>query len=194
MALIQNGHLLKVVASDKGFMKDLPAWCASTGNTLVEIKETVKGVEAVIRKGAGAAVCAPPAQTAVPPAAKRTTIVLFSNDLDKAMAAFIIATGFSTIGHEVSIFFTFWGLNVLRRDNPPPAQKDILSRMFGMMMPCGARKLALSKMHFAGMGTAMMKHVMSTKNVSSLPELVVQAQRLGVRFLACEMAMNVHGH
>jgi peroxiredoxin family protein len=126
-------------------------------------------------------------------AAPRATIVLFSNDLDKVMAAFIIATGFASIGHEVSIFFTFWGLNVLRKDNPPAVKKDFLSRMFGMMMPRGAKKLALSKMHFAGAGTAMMKYVMKSKNVESLPALLGQARLMGINFIACEMAMNVMG-
>jgi peroxiredoxin family protein len=118
---------------------------------------------------------------------------MFSNDLDKAMAGFIIATGFASLGHKVSIFFTFWGLNVLRKENPPPVKKDILSKMFGFMMPRGAKKLALSKMHMMGMGTAMMKHVMNSKNVDSLPELIEQARSMGIEFLACEMAMNVMG-
>ena len=124
---------------------------------------------------------------------KRTTIVMFSNDLDKSLAAMIIASGFATLGHEVTIFFTFWGINVLRKDNPPRLKKDLLSRMFGFMMPRGAKKLALSKMHMMGMGTGMMKHVMKTKNIDSLPELMKQAQSLGVKFQVCEMAMNMMG-
>ena len=124
---------------------------------------------------------------------KKTTIVLFSNDLDKAMAGFILATGFASLGHEVSVFFTFWGLNILRKNPGPKVKKDILSKMFGMMMPKGAKKLALSKMHMAGMGTAMMKYVMNSKNVDSLPTLIKQAQEMGVQFIACEMAMDVMG-
>ena len=127
------------------------------------------------------------------PVKKRTTIVLFSGDLDKAMAAFIIATGFASLGHEVSVFCTFWGLNVLRKDNPPPVKKDFLSKMFGMMMPRGAKKLALSKMHMMGCGTAMMKYVMDSKNVDSLPDLIGKARHMGVKLLACDMAMNVMG-
>jgi peroxiredoxin family protein len=109
------------------------------------------------------------------------------------MAAFIIATGFASLGHDVSIFCTFWGLNVLRKDNPPKVKKDILSRMFGMMMPRGAKKLALSKMNMMGAGTAMMKHVMSSKNVNDLPSMIGQARLMGVKLLACDMAMNVMG-
>ena len=186
---MSEGQTLKVTASDAGFYNDLPAWCESTGNTVIAIEKTDGLVKAMIQKGATVAPVAG-AMTAMP---KRTTIVLFSNDLDKALAAFIIATGFATLGHEVSIFCTFWGLNVLRKDNPPKVKKDIVSKMFGMMMPRGAKKLALSKMHMMGMGTAMMKNVMKGKNIDDLPTLIAQARLMGVKLLACEMAMNMMG-
>ncbi len=189
MEELKPGDTLRVTASDVGFKKDLPAWCSSTGNVLISIDERDHIIEAIVAKGGAPAAAA----TANIPVKKQTTLVLFSNDLDKTMAAFIMATGFASLGHEVSIFFTFWGLNVLRKDNPPPVKKDILSRMFGMMMPRGPKKLALSKMHMAGMGTAMMKYVMNSKNVDSLPTLIEQAQQMGVKFLACDMAMNVMG-
>jgi NADPH-dependent 2,4-dienoyl-CoA reductase/sulfur reductase-like enzyme/peroxiredoxin family protein/TusA-related sulfurtransferase/rhodanese-related sulfurtransferase len=188
MEELKSGDTLRVKASDAGFKKDLPAWCSSTGNVLVSIEDRNGIIEAIVGKG-GTTVTT----TTKSPINKQTTIVLFSNDLDKSMAAFIMATGFASLGHEVSIFFTFWGLNVLRKDNPPPVKKDILSRMFGMMMPRGPKKLSLSKMHMAGMGTAMMKYVMDSKNVDSLPVLIEQSQQLGVKFLACDMAMNVMG-
>jgi peroxiredoxin family protein/TusA-related sulfurtransferase len=184
-----DGDMLKVSASEAGFYNDLPAWCEATGNRLASIEKKGQNIEAVVVKGQGNA--AP--VSSMPQAEKRTTIVMFSNDLDKAMAAFIIATGFASLGHKVSIFFTFWGLNVLRKENPPSVKKDILSRMFGFMMPRGAKKLALSKMHMMGAGTAMMKYVMKSKNVDSLPELIAQARSMGIEFLACEMAMNVMG-
>jgi peroxiredoxin family protein len=120
-------------------------------------------------------------------------IVLFSNDLDKAMAALIIACGMAAAGAKVGIFFTFWGLSVLRRNPAPTVRKSFLGRMFGMMLPKGANKLVLSKMNMGGMGTAMMKHVMAQQNVTTLPELLRQARELGVRFVACEMAMDVMG-
>ncbi|MCF6174245.1 MAG: FAD-dependent oxidoreductase [Victivallaceae bacterium] len=189
MEELKSGDTLRVKASDAGFKKDLPAWCGSTGNVLVSIEEHNGIIEAIVGKG-GMSVAT---TTGNSPVNKQTTIVLFSNDLDKSMAAFIMATGYASLGHEVSIFFTFWGLNVLRKDNPPPVKKDILSRMFGMMMPRGPKKLSLSKMHMAGMGTAMMKYVMNSKNVESLPMLIAQSQQLGVKFLACDMAMNVMG-
>jgi peroxiredoxin family protein/rhodanese-related sulfurtransferase/TusA-related sulfurtransferase len=184
-----DGQVLKVTASDAGFYNDLRTWCESTGNTVISIERKDGKVYGVVRKGsAGAPQTVAPAQTS-----KRTTIVLFSGDFDKAMAAFIIATGFASLGHDVSIFCTFWGLNVLRKDNPPKVKKDILSRMFGMMMPRGAKKLALSKMNMMGAGTAMMKHVMSSKNVNDLPSMIGQARLMGVKLLACDMAMNVMG-
>ncbi len=183
------GQLLKVTASDRGFKKDLPAWCESTGNKLVSIEDVDGNIEAVVMK------TQPGVATVTTGAGinKRTTIVLFSNDLDKALAGFIIATGFASLGHEVSIFCTFWGLNVLRKDTPPPVRKDLVSKMFGWMMPRGARKLALSQMHMMGMGTAMMKNVMKGKNVDDLPTLIKQARFMGVKLLACEMAMNMMG-
>jgi peroxiredoxin family protein/TusA-related sulfurtransferase/rhodanese-related sulfurtransferase len=185
--LMSDGQTLKVTASDAGFYNDLPAWCESTGNTLLTIEKSDGLVKAMIQKGSAAPA---EAMTAMP---KRTTIVLFSNDLDKALAAFIIATGFATLGHEVSIFCTFWGLNVLRKNHPPKVKKDLVSKMFGMMMPCGAKKLALSKMHMMGMGTAMMKSVMKSKNIDDLPSIISQARLMGVKLLACEMAMNMMG-
>ncbi len=183
-----DGEVLKITASDSGFAHDLPAWCSSTGNKLITINEENGIITAMVSKGA-----AEMTTVSNDPVKKRTTIVLFSGDLDKAMAAFIIATGFASLGHEVSIFCTFWGLNVLRKDNPPPVKKDFLSKMFGMMMPRGAKKLALSKMHMMGCGTAMMKYVMNSKNVDSLPDLISKARLMGVNLLACEMAMNVMG-
>ena len=124
---------------------------------------------------------------------QHAAIVLFSNDLDKAMAALIIACGMAAAGRKVGIFFTFWGLSVLRRNPAPQVEKGFLSRMFGWMLPKGASKLKLSKMNMGGVGTAMMKKVMASQNVTSLPELMKQAKALGVRFVACEMAMNVMG-
>jgi peroxiredoxin family protein/TusA-related sulfurtransferase/rhodanese-related sulfurtransferase len=194
VAEMKVGEVLKVSASDKGFIKDIPSWCSSTGNTLLSVEKTDSAIVAFIKKGLDGGESAVTASASSAPAViKKTTIVLFSNDLDKSMAAFILATGFASLGHEVTIFFTFWGLNVLRKSNPPSVKKDFLSKMFGMMMPRGAKKLALSKMHMMGMGTAMMKHVMDSKNVDSLPTLIKQAQAMDVQFVACEMALDVMG-
>jgi len=123
----------------------------------------------------------------------KKTIVVFSGDLDRAMAAMIIARGAAAMGNEVTLFFTFWGLNLLRKAESVPVKKDILATMFGWMMPRGSGRAALSKLHMGGMGTAMMKHVMQTKNVPSLPEMIKEAQDLGITFIACTMSMDVMG-
>ena len=123
----------------------------------------------------------------------KKTIVVFSGDLDKAMAAMIIASGAAAMGNEVTLFFTFWGLNLLRKPEAVAVKKDLLAAMFGWMMPRGARRATLSKMNMGGMGTAMMKYVMKTKNVSTPEEMIRDAQEMGVKFIACSMSMDVMG-
>ena len=125
--------------------------------------------------------------------ADKSTIVLFSGDLDKAIAAFIIANGAAAYDHEVTIFFTFWGLNVLRKDEVVRTDKGILEKAFGWMMPRGAKKLGLSKMNFAGLGPQMIKHVMKKHNALSLPQLIELAQEQGVKLVACTMTMDLLG-
>lgn len=124
---------------------------------------------------------------------EKTTIVLFSGELDKAIAAFIIANGAAAYDHEVTIFCTFWGLNTLRKEQPVPVKKGWLERMFGAMMPRGANKLGMSKMNFAGMGPKMIKHVMKKHNALSLPQLIELAQEQGVKLVACTMTMDLLG-
>ncbi|MEW9700908.1 DsrE/DsrF/DrsH-like family protein [Paenibacillus sp. SI8] len=124
---------------------------------------------------------------------EKTTIVLFSGELDKAIAAFIIANGAAAYDHEVTIFFTFWGLNALRKDQKVPVKKGLLEKMFGKMMPRGAEKLGLSKMNFGGMGPKMIKHVMKKHNALSLPQLIELAQEQGVKLIACTMTMDLLG-
>lgn len=123
----------------------------------------------------------------------KKTMIVFSGDLDKVMASFIIANGAAAMGNEVTMFFTFWGLNALRKAKKVQVKKDFMEKMFGWMMPRGAEKLGLSKMNFMGMGTQMMKGVMKKKNVNSLPELIEMAQMMGVKMVACTMSMDVMG-
>ncbi|NRF97641.1 DsrE/DsrF/DrsH-like family protein [Paenibacillus dendritiformis] len=123
----------------------------------------------------------------------KTTIVLFSGEMDKAMAAFIIANGAAAYEHEVTIFFTFWGLNALRRDEAVQIRKGWLERAFGFLMPRGANKLGLSKMNYLGMGPKMMKHVMKKHQALSLPQLIELAQEQGVKLVACTMTMDLLG-
>jgi peroxiredoxin family protein len=123
----------------------------------------------------------------------KTSFVVFSGDLDKLIASFIIADGALAMGEEVSMFFTFWGLNSLRKKNPPRRQKKLMEKMFSTMMPSGADSLKLSQMHMAGAGTAMIKSVMKKHNVQSLPELMAAAQKGGARIIACTMTMDLLG-
>lgn len=124
---------------------------------------------------------------------EKTTIVLFSGELDKAIAAFIIANGAAAYDHDVTIFFTFWGLNALRKDEHIPVKKGWLEKMFSLMMPRGANKLGLSKMNFGGLGPKIIKHVMNKHNALSLPQLIELAQEQGVKLVACTMTMDLLG-
>ncbi|MEC1024084.1 DsrE/DsrF/DrsH-like family protein [Bacillus paralicheniformis] len=124
---------------------------------------------------------------------KRTTIVLFSGDYDKAMAAYIIANGAAAYDHEVTIFHTFWGLNALRKEELVPVKKGFLEKMFGKMMPRGAEKMGLSKMNFAGVGPKMIKNVMKKHNALTLPQLIEMAQDQDVKLVACTMTMDLLG-
>ena len=124
---------------------------------------------------------------------KRTTIVLFSGDYDKAMAAYIIANGAAAYDHEVTIFHTFWGLNTLRKEEMVPVKKGFLEKMFGKMMPRGADKMGLSKMNFAGIGPKMIKNGMKKHNALTLPQLIEMAQEQDVKLVACTMTMDLLG-
>lgn len=121
------------------------------------------------------------------------TMIMFSGDLDKAMASLIIANGAAAMGDDVTIFFTFWGLNVLRKAQKIKVKKAFMEKMFGFMMPRGVDKLGLSKMNFGGAGAAMMKSIMKKKNVNTLPQLLESAQAMGVKMIACTMSMDVMG-
>ena len=186
MSNLNDGEVLEITSTDKGFYADVEAWCNSTNNTLLNLDTVNKKIVATVQKGQAVV------QKNQQPANKGQTIVVFSNDLDKALAAFIIANGAKASGHDVTLFFTFWGLNVLRKSNVK-VKKSFIDKMFGFMMPQGADKLTLSKMNMGGMGSAMMKWVMKNKNISTLNELISQAQAQGVKFIACQMSMDVMG-
>lgn len=123
----------------------------------------------------------------------KKTIIVFSGDLDRVMAAFIIANGAAAMGDDVTMFFTFWGLNALRRPEKVAVKKNFLQAMFGWMMPRGADRLGISKMNFGGLGARMMKLVMKQQNVTPLPELIKTAQEQGIKMVACTMSMDVMG-
>ena len=181
----QDGEIFEVLSTDKGFKSDISAWCENTGNNLIDLKVENKKIYATIQKGQ-------PLKNIPAKTENGQTIVVFSNDLDKVLASFIIANGAKASGKDVTMFFTFWGLNVLRKSNVN-VKKGLIDTMFGMMMPKGADKLTLSKMHMGGIGSAMMKWVMKNKNISTLSELIKQAQENGIKFIACNMSMDVMG-
>lgn len=183
---LSEGEFVEILTTDSGFKSDVQAWCESTGNTLVALGTENKIIKATIQKGQLV-------QDVFSESADAQTLVVFSNDLDKALAAFIIANGALAAGKKVTMFFTFWGLNILRKSKSVPVKKGLVDRMFGMMMPKGADALILSKMHMGGLGTAMMKWVMKDKNVATFQELIESAQKNGAKFIACNMSMDVMG-
>jgi peroxiredoxin family protein len=123
----------------------------------------------------------------------KLSMVVFSGDLDKVLAAFVIATGAVAMGMDVVMFFTFWGTPVLRDKEKKAGGKDMMGKMFGAMLPAGTGDVKLSNMNMGGMGTAMMKSLMKKKNVASLEEMLGLAEELGVRIYVCEMSMDLMG-
>lgn len=187
MDTIEVGEKVEITSTDAGFARDADSWCESTGNKLLN-KETSKGkYTVVIEKGGEQSVCA------VNNAQKDKTLIMFSDDFDKAIATFILANGAAATGQKTTIFFTFWGLNLLKKAKKPSVKKDFFAKMFSWMMPSHSKKLALSKMNFLGMGTLMMRYIMKRKGVDSLESLRQQALDNGVEFIACQMSMDIMG-
>ena len=182
------GETARIKANDPAFYEDIKAWSAKTGNTLVSITSDAGQFCAVVRKEREK-------EQSTASGVMRTdkTMVVFSNDLDKAIATFIIANGAAAMGRKVTLFFTFWGLNILRKSEPVNVKKDFLSAMFGFMMPRGSKKLSLSHMNMGGMGALLIRYLMKKKNVASLEELIAQAVQNGVVLVACNMSMDVMG-
>ena len=190
MDSIAPGERVEIVATDAGFARDASAWCATTGNKLIEKKEEKGRYTVLLEKGDEACVC----PSSLPAAGGRgKTLILFSDDLDKALATFVLANGAAATGQKVSIFFTFWGLNVLKKMQKPRTEKDIFGKMFGMMLPSNSLKLKLSKMNMMGMGSRMMRFLMKRKGIDSLESLRSQALAQGVEFIACQMSMDMMG-
>ena len=188
---MEDDEILKVSATDMGFAADVDAWCRRTGNTLLKTERQGKENIVYIRKGTGKNPLNKEKQIGETVDGK--TIIVFSGDLDKVLASFIIANGAAAMGRNVTMFFTFWGLNALRKSQSDPVKKPFMDKMFGAMMPKGTGKLKLSKMNMAGMGTAMMKKVMNDKNVDSLEVLMKNAMKNGVKLVACTMSMDIMG-
>jgi NADPH-dependent 2,4-dienoyl-CoA reductase/sulfur reductase-like enzyme/peroxiredoxin family protein/rhodanese-related sulfurtransferase/TusA-related sulfurtransferase len=191
-----DGQVLKVTASDPGFYEDIKAWARMSNNTLLQLTKLPTGmIEAYLRKGVIETSASTPTGTGaqVIQTSNASTMVVFSGDLDKAIASFIIANGAASSGKKVTMFFTFWGLNIIRKDEKVPVNKNFIGKMFGAMMPRGSRKLTLSNMNMMGMGSKMIRSLMKSKNISSLEELIQMAIDQGVEIVACQMSMDLMG-
>ena len=180
------GRRVIAEATEEAFVSDIAVWCERTGNKLIRLDTADGVITAELEKGE-----APQVQSAAVQNDK--TFIVFSGDLDKTIAAFIIANGAAAMGRRVTMFFTFWGLNVLRRPNKVKTVKSAIEKMFGAMMPRGTKKLGLSRMNMCGAGAKMIRGIMKQKGVSSLEELIEDAVAHGVRIVACQMSMDIMG-
>ena len=185
---LASGERVEITATDPGFPRDAAAWCSSTGNQLISKEASGGKFVVIIEKGE------PKACNIVTSCeGKGKTFIMFSDDLDKALATFVLANGAAATGQKVTIFFTFWGLNVIKKLHKPETEKDIFGKMFGMMLPSSSKKLKLSKMSMGGIGGKMMCYIMNKKGIDSLESLRQQALENGVEFIACQMSMDVMG-
>jgi NADPH-dependent 2,4-dienoyl-CoA reductase/sulfur reductase-like enzyme/peroxiredoxin family protein/TusA-related sulfurtransferase/rhodanese-related sulfurtransferase len=184
---LQDGECLLVRATDPAFASDIRVWCERTGNKLLSVDHERNVYSVSVQKGnTDAPAC--PVQ-----GGNDKSMVIFSGDLDKALAGLIIANGAAAMGRRVTMFFTFWGLNILRKSNRVKVKKSFIEKMFGSMMPRGSKKLGLSRMNMLGMGSKMIRGVMKSKNVQSLEELLQAAMDNGVKIVACQMSMDIMG-
>lgn len=185
---LKTGEQLQITATDQAFGKDVASWCKVTGAELVALENKNGVVAATIRKQEKTALHA-----SVQNNADNKTLIVFSDDLDKALASFVIANGAASTGKKVTMFFTFWGLNVIKKQQKPAVSKDIFGKMFGWMLPAHSGKLKLSKMNMGGAGSWMMRLIMKQKRIDSLESLIQQAVDNGVEMIACTMSMDVMG-
>lgn len=187
LSSMKAGEVLKVVASDCGFTADIKNWCKTNGHKLLDLQVGGGKYTAVIEKGDGGR------SNMVNISQQNATIVVFSGEIDKVIASMIIAQGAAAQGKDVTMFFTFWGLNALRKDNKVSVKKNLIEKMFGVMMPRGAEKLPLSNMNMGGIGQKMIKSIMKKKNVDSVSLMIQKAQEAGVKMIACTMSMDLMG-
>lgn len=190
---LANGQQLEIEVTDQAFGQDLEGWSNMVGAKILSLKNTGGVVTAKIEKQTDDTLSPAPSCSITKPQGNGQTIIVFSDNLDKALASFVIANGAVAAGKKVSMFFTFWGLNVIKKQNKPKVQKDIFGKMFGWMLPSSSKKLKLSQMNMGGMGSMMMKTIMKKKNVDSVELLMQQALDNGVEFIACSMSMDVMG-
>lgn len=183
-----QGQRLEIISTDAGFARDAEAWCSSTGNTFISSTSDKGKFTIIVEKGEGKKAVAMNTQ-----GGKGKTFIMFSDDLDKALATFVLANGAAATGEKVTIFFTFWGLNTIKKVDKPKVEKDIFGKMFSMMLPSSSKQLKLSKMNMWGMGRRMMRYIMKHHGIDSLESLREQALQNGVEFIACQMSMDVMG-
>jgi len=189
---LQDGDRIEMVATDAGFTRDAQAWCNITGNRMITQHADAGKYSVIIEKAAKVEVL-DAAGVQVHQTAKGKTLIVFSDDLDKALASFVLANGAAATGQKVSMFFTFWGLNTIKKQQKPAVKKDLFGKMFSMMLPSDSTKLALSKMNMLGLGSIMMRFIMKKRGIDSLEQLRQQAFDNGVEFIACQMSMDVMG-
>ncbi|NLM36039.1 MAG: FAD-dependent oxidoreductase [Clostridiales bacterium] len=186
---LKDGEVLKATASDPGFYEDIKSWCGKTNNELLNLTKEGGKIIALIKKGKKGEKESIGSQ----PVKDNKTIVVFSGDLDKAIASFIIANGAASMGKKVTMFFTFWGINIIRKHDKIKISKGLVEKVFGAMMPRGSKRLKLSKMNMAGIGPKMIRGIMKKNNVNSLEELIQSAIDSGVEIVACQMSMELLG-
>lgn len=189
MESLQSGQQIEVRSTDAGFPRDAESWCNTTGNKFIS-KRTEKGIHYVLIEKSTSCDTKTERETS---SDKGKTFILFSDNLDKALATFVLANGAAATGKKVSIFFTFWGLNAIKKQQKPKVKKDFWGRMFGWMLPSDSTRLSLSQMNMMGIGAKMMRFLMKRKGVESLESLRRQAIDNGVEFIACQMSMDVMG-
>ncbi len=192
-AALPAGGALRVKATDPAFGRDVEAWCRMTGAELAGVDRAGGTVEAVVRKPAAVSAPLPQEPAACGEDAGRQTLIVFSDDLDRALATFVLANGAAAVGKKVTLFFTFWGLNVIKKRRKPDVSKDLMGRMFGWMMPAHSGRLPLSKMNMWGLGSRMMRRRMREKGIDSLEAMMRQAVDNGIEMIACTMSMDVMG-
>ena len=189
MKELKPGDTVEIRATDPGFRNDVKSWAGMTGNHLLDISDKGGTITARVQKGS----VAEQGFQSVHTGKNGLSLVVFSDDFDKALAAFVLANGALSAGKDVNLFFTFWGLNIIKKEKGPRVSKDLMGRMFGAMMPRSSKNLALSKMNMAGVGNRMMRDRMKALNVDSLEDMMQSAIDGGARLTACQMSMDVMG-
>ncbi len=193
---LNPGQIVEVKATDPGFKKDVNAWANLTQNSLLSITENAGIITAKIQKCGFTAIKSVSDSLAKKESINNlndSTIIVFSDDMDKALASFVLALGAASTGRKVTMFFTFWGLSVIKKRKKSKVKKDFMGKMFSLMLPKHSQNLKLSKLNMFNMGPLMMKMRMKQKNVDQLDKMIEQAIDAGITFVACQMSMDIMG-